>query len=853
MSRVSRFTVVPCLPERIKQLQDIARNLWWCWDPEAVDLFFRVDRDLWIATNQNPIRVLSEVRQARLEALAQDDSFLAHLDRVSIKLARYMAGSHWREHNPDFPGDFSVAYFSAEFGLHESVCIYSGGLGVLAGDHLKAASDLGLPLVGVGLLYREGYFSQYLNAEGWQQETYPRNDFYNMCISQVKDGEGKHVVIEVEYPTRMVKAYVWKCQVGRVPLYLLDCDHEDNAPEDRAITGQLYGGDRETRIRQEVMLGQGGVIALRALGIRPTVFHMNEGHAAFLALQRIREMVLDTDLDFNQAAEIVKAGCWFTTHTPVPAGNDMFDPGLIEHYFRKYCQDTGISVGHLLSLGRQNPADNREAFCMTVLALKLSAGANGVSKLHGEVARNMWNLTWQGVPEDEVPIGSITNGIHSRSFISRDLSELFDRYLGPGWVNQPDDLSIWQRIDAVPDTELWRTHERRRDRLIAFARRRLHVQYANRGAPASELRVCNEVLDPEVLTIGFARRFATYKRATLILKDVERLKRIMLDPERPVQFIIAGKAHPQDTAGKQLIRDLLHFAREAECRHRFIFIEDYDINVARYMVQGVDCWLNTPRRPMEASGTSGMKASANGALNISIPDGWWCEAEYLGPNGWSIGKGENYDSIEEQDEVESQAFYDLLEQEIVPLFYDRGTDGLPRGWVRSMKSAIRTIGPVFNTYRMVQDYTDAAYLPCARRGLALAADAGKRGAALADWKQRVRSAWDHVGVADITSGPTENLPVGSHLAVTAQVHLGELSHEDVSVELYYGDLDPHGQIPRGEVNVMTCKGSGENNMALFEGVVPCKKTGQLGFTVRVLPSHPDLAEKHETCLIKWAE
>ena len=852
MPRVTKYTVVPRLPERIGRLLDIADNIWWCWDPEAIDLFFRIDRDLWVETHENPRRLLGEVSQLRLEELAKSDSFLAHLDRVWQRLQDYMASNTWLERNPQAPKEICIAYMSAEFGLHECISIYSGGLGVLAGDHLKAASDLGLPLAGIGLLYREGYFRQYCNADGWQQENYPRNDFCNMPITLVRDESGEPLVIEVEYPGHMVKAYVWKCQVGRVPLYLLDSDHEDNSRVDRAITGQLYGGDRETRIRQEIMLGMGGVIALHKLGLRPTTYHMNEGHSAFMTLQRVRDLVTQEGISFHHALETVKAGSFFTTHTPVPAGNDMFDPGMIDNYFRTFCKDAGINLNQLLALGRQNPNDSREPFCMTVLALKLSAGANGVSKLHGEVARNMWMQTWKDVPEHEVPITSITNGIHTRSWISRDLADLYDRYLGPDWVNSPDDQTIWKRIDEVPDTELWRTHERRRERLVNFARRRLLRQLTFRGAPSSERRQATEILDPEVMTIGFARRFATYKRSTLILRDPERLKRILTHPERPAQLIIAGKAHPADTQGKELIRQLIHFARDPDVRNHVVFLEDYDINVARYMVQGVDCWLNTPRRPMEASGTSGMKAAVNGALNISIPDGWWCEAELMGDNGWSIGKGEHYDSTEEQDLVESEALYEILEKEVLPMFYARGSDGLAREWISRMKTAIRTICPVFNTYRMVQEYSDRFYTPLSNRRLDFRKDDRKLAGILAEWKERVQKAWAQVHFFNIESGPTEGLLVGSNLQVSAEIHLGDLESEDVTVEIYYGDLDPHGEILLGRTMEMSCAKTLGNGNYRFEGAIPCKDTGQQGFTLRIVPNHPDLAHKHETALITWA-
>ena len=852
MATVSKFTVVPRLPERLEVLSEIANNLWWCWNHDAIDMFHRMDRDLWTRVHQNATKMLGSISQLRLEELAQDDSFLAHMDRVATKLNAYMDSSPWKAKNPEAPEDFRVAYMSAEFGLHESMRIYSGGLGILAGDHLKASSDLGLPLVGIGLLYRGGYFSQYLSTDGWQQETYPHNDFYNMPITQERDADGHPLTITVNYPEGPVVVNIWRCQVGRVPLYLLDCDHEANSPATRSITAQLYGGDHETRVRQEILLGMGGVLAMHAVGVHPTTYHMNEGHAAFMTLQRIKELIAEEGMTFDQAAETVKAGSFFTTHTPVPAGNDMFEPGLVERYFRGYCSEVGITFERFLQLGRQNPNDTHEPFCMTVLALRLSSGANGVSKLHGEVARGMWNLTWNGVPEDEVPITSITNGIHTRSVISRDLSDLYDRYLGPGWVNSPDDHSIWKRIDEVPDTELWRTHERRRERLVNFARLRLVSQYENRGAPDTELKICREVLNPDALTIGFARRFATYKRATLILRDPERLKRILTNTDRPVQFIIAGKAHPQDAAGKQLIRALQQFAKEPEIRRHFVFLEDYDINVARYMVQGVDCWLNTPRRPMEASGTSGMKASANGALNISIPDGWWCEAEHLSPNGWSIGRGEHYDDLAEQDRVESEALYELFEKEIVPTFYQRANDDLPREWIHRMKSAIGTIGPVFNTYRMVQEYTDRCYIPSSLRRKALKADSHARAIALSDWKQKVHSQWSTVTVRAIEADASDSLLVGASLPVSAEVSLGDLSPSDVTVEVYFGTLNAEDQIEKGVATEMVADKEVGGGFYRYTGEIRCDDTGQQGFTVRVFPNNPDLAQRHETTLITWA-
>lgn len=852
MPRVSTFTVVPKLPPALEPLLSIAHNLWWCWDHEAIELFYRIDRGLWEAAGQNPVSLLGDVSQVRLEELARDEGYLAQLSRVWQRLQTYLKATPWRDKHPDAPQDFNVAYLSAEFGLHESVCIYSGGLGLLAGDHLKSSSDLGLPLVGVGMFYREGYHRQYLNADGWQQERYPRNDVYKLPLKLVRDKKGAPLTIELPFPDRAVKVRVWRCDVGRTPLFLLDTDFDANDPDDREITGQLYGGDRDTRIRQEIVLGMGAVRALHAMDIHPTVYHMNEGHSAFMTLERIKDLMRGEGLTFDHAVEAVKTASVFTTHTPVSAGNDMFAPEMVAHYFRKYCDEIGITTDQLLALGRQDPTDVREPFCMTVLALKLSAAANGVSKLHGEVARDMWARTWKDVPVDEVPITSITNGVHTRFWISRDIGGLYDRYLGPSWGTDPGDTDLWAQIDDIPDAELWRTHERRRERLVNFARRRLAAQLKGRGASNSEIAAAAEVLDPEALTIGFARRFATYKRANLFLTDQERLVRILKHEKRPIQFIIAGKAHPQDNLGKEVIRNIVHFMRRYELRNQLVFIEDYDINVARYMVEGCDCWMNTPRRPMEASGTSGMKAAANGVLNISVLDGWWCEAQPMGEVGWTIGHGEMYSNTDEQDLVESEMLYELLEREVAPTFYDRGRDGLPRNWIRMMKNSIRMICPVFNTHRMVSEYTDRFYLPCTIRRNALRAEKRARSSELTAWKQRVRTSWEKVHFLSVESGPTEALPFDSHLPVRADLFLDKLTDNDVVVEMYHGDVDTFGRISNGKATPMRCVEKLDGSIYRFEGAIRCDKTGQRGFTVRAIPSHVDLAHKHETALICWA-
>ena len=848
--RIRTFTVLPRLPERLQPLHEIAYNMWWSWNHEAVFLFRRIDEDLFTELQNSPVKLLGQVDQERFDQLLQDESFLAHMDRVYAALKEYLAGSAWYQEAFRSDKEMRIAYFSAEFGIHESIPVYSGGLGALAGDHLKAASDLGEPLVGVGLMYRLGYFRQYLNHDGWQQEHYPENDFFNLPLIPENDSSGKPILIAVPFPGRDVFARIWRIQVGRVPLYLLDTNVPQNSSDDRGITSQLYGGDQEMRIRQEMILGIGGIRALRTLGLTPTVCHMNEGHSAFLGLERIRVMMEERGLTFDEAREAVTAGNVFTTHTPVPAGNDIFPPHLVEKYLGPYTEHLGIDHQTLLGLGRQNPQDHNEQFCMTVLALRLANVSNGVSRLHGTVSRRMWRNIWPQIPEAEVPITSITNGIHTQSWLSPELAQLYDRYLGTQWRTRPEDPKIWQRVDNIPDAELWRTHERRRERLVVFARHRLQTQLRRRGAPPAEVHLAEEVLHPEALTIGFSRRFATYKRGTLILKDPDRLCRLLNDKDRPVQLIFAGKAHPKDHGGKELIAEIVRFARRPEFRHRIVFIEDYDINVCRYLVQGVDVWLNNPRRPLEASGTSGMKAAANAGLNLSVLDGWWAEG-YAGDNGWAIGAGEEYTDLAYQDDVESRAIYDLLEQEIVPLFYSRSSDGVPRGWMHMVKQSLKTICPVYNTNRMLQEYMRIGYWPSHERFMNLTRDDTRGARELTAWRHRVAQAWPEVRIERVTSSGGDSTSVGSHLDVDAQVYLGSLSPDDVEVQLFHGRVDSLGEIPQPETNPMSVNGSPEGGLYHYRGQIPCRSSGQHGFAVRVIPRHPGLANPFATGLVVW--
>jgi len=853
MIPLKTFNIIPALPKKLEPLKIIAYNLQWTWNHETLDLFRRLDRDLWEETDHNPVKMLGQVSQERLEALAEDDGFLSHLNRVSENLETYLNEPTWyqktyRNENQDI----KIAYFSAEFGLTECMPNYSGGLGVLAGDHLKSASDLGLPMVGIGLLYQEGYFRQYLNADGWQGELYPENDFYNMPIQLQYNDDGSPMIIEVDYPGRKVFAQIWKVQVGRVSLFFLDTNIAVNNEADRNITDELYGGDNETRIQQEIMLGIGGVRALKILGIKPTVFHMNEGHSAFLALERIRLCIEDYHLSFEEAKELTKASNIFTTHTPVPAGIDRFSPQLVEKYFSNYYPLLNISKNDFLLLGRKNHSDSNENFSMAILAIKLAGYINGVSKLHAEISREMWNEMWPKIPTDEIPITSISNGIHPSSWISKDMEDLYNRYLGTTWMKKPADLTIWKRVEQIPAEELWRTHERRRERMVAFTRARLRKQLERQGALPSDIEKADEVLDPEALTIGFARRFTTYKRATLILHDLDRLTKIVGNVDYPVQIIFAGKAHPQDTPGKELLRKIIHLARKDEFRQHIVFLEDYDMVISRYLVQGVDVWLNTPRRSMEASGTSGMKASVNGVINMSIPDGWWNEA-YNSKVGWAIGGGENYEDHNYLDEVESQSIYNILEKEIIPLFYDRGNNNLPRKWIELMKNSMTQICPIFNTNRMVREYTERYYIPAQKKYQLFIEKDQKRTKELIKWKSHIISNWPKIQFVKIyENGPSQH-QVGTKIDIKAQVFLGDLKPKDICVEIYHGYVNTNNKITNGVIEAMECTElNKDESVYTFIGSFPCRTSGLYGYTVRIIPKNENLIYPHETGLILWA-
>ena len=853
MKPVHTFKVVPSLPPELEKLRLLAYNLRWSWNHDTIALFRRLDSDLWEETFHNPVLMLGNIDQNKLETAAQDEGFLAQLNRVAEDLEVYLEGrSTWFTQNYERKSPPLIASFSPDCCITAFLSIFAGGLGVLAGDHLKSASDLGVPLIGMGILYQQGYFQQYLNEAGWQQEVYKNNDFNNLPLTLIRDEEGDPLKVTVPHPGREVVLQIWKAQVGRVPLYLLDTNIPENDPKDRDITDQLYGGTTEMRIRQEMVLGIGGYRAIKAMKLSPKVYHMNEGHSAFLALERTRRYMEAHDFTFAEAREAALAGLVFTTHTPVPAGHDYFTPSLVEKYLGNYIQKLGLTRQEFLALGRKNPNDENESFCMTVLALRMAVYSNGVSKLHGKVSREMWQELYPGVPTEEIPITHITNGVHFPSWLSAEMKEIYDRYLGLRWREDPGDEELWQRLARISVEELWRVRERRRERLVAFCRRRLRSQLKRRGASQAALQAADEVLDPTVLTIGFARRFATYKRATLLLRDPDRLDRILNHPDHPVQVIFSGKAHPQDDPGKELIRRIADLAQQERFQRRIVFIEDYDMAVARYLYQGVDVWLNTPLRPREASGTSGMKSAANGGLNLSVLDGWWDEA-YSPEVGWAIGRRETYQDRDYQDQIEAEALYGLLEKEIAPMFYQRDEHRLPQRWIAKIKNSLQSLCPFFNTHRMVSEYTEKFYLPVFNHFQRFTADGMEKATDLAAWKSRLREHWSEVQVVNLLTGNIAEVEVGENFQVQAQIQLGSLDPEDVTAELYWGPVNPQGEIARGRCAPLSLESRSKKDVYLYQTQVTAEESSGLhGYTVRILPHHPDLETPFIPGLITWA-
>ena len=846
MQALRSFTVRPRLPEALEPLEALAMNLRWSWDDRTRDLFRWVDPEAWDATRHDPVELLSTVRPERFEALADDPAFLRFLGKVRDGLDRYLDSPRWFQHRTASPLT-RVAYFSPEFGIAESLPQYSGGLGILAGDHLKSASDLGVPLVGVGLFYRHGYFRQRLSDDGWQEERFPDQDPWAMALTRCEGA-----LVEVELAGAPLVAQVWRADVGRVPLYLLDTDLDDNPPELRGITDRLYGGDIEHRLRQEILLGIGGVRALDSVGIDAQVFHTNEGHAGFLGLERIRRAIVDDGLTYSEAIEATRAASIFTTHTPVPAGIDRFPRELIERYFGGWAEECGVTLDDLMDLGLRPDAHEAEPddqrFNMAVMGLRLAARSNAVSKLHGAVSREMFSDLWPDLPEDEVPITSVTNGVHAGTWVSADMSDLLSRHVLPEWDEA--DVTSWARIWNAPDDELWRVKEQARSRLVAFVRSRLKRRAIETGTSASEASWADEVLDPHALTIGFARRFATYKRANLLLAQTDRLQALLLDPDRPVQFVFAGKAHPADDDGKEMIRQIVSFATDLGVRHRFVFLDDYDISVARALYHGSDIWLNTPRRPHEACGTSGEKAALNGTLNCSILDGWWDEL-FDGSNGWAITSAEDIDDQQARDRVEADGLFDLLERQIAPLFHDRRGHRVPRHWLARIKQNLASLGPAVVASRMVRDYVTELYEPTAASAATLRSDGHARARDLAAWKHRVLTAWSEVSVVDV-EGRDDEAELGGVQPLRVTVDLGSLNPDDVQVQVIHGRVAPHGALADHRTTVLARSTNGEGSKVVFEGAVPCEVPGRYGYTVRVAPAHPHLPSPLDLGRVTWA-
>ena len=839
MKALRSFTVRPKLPAALAPLHELAMNLRWSWDDRTRDLFRWVDPDQWEVTGHDPVRLLGLVRRERLEQLAKDPAFTAFLGEVHGDLQRYLDSERWFQNRDGSPLQ-SIAYFSPEFGIAEALPQYSGGLGVLAGDHLKAASGLGVPLTGIGLFYRQGYFRQELNADGWQQERYPTLDPHAMALTLV-DGAR----ITVDLAGTPLHAQIWRADVGRVRLYLLDADVDENDTEGRLVTDRLYGGDpQEHRIRQEMLLGIGGVRAIEALGVPTQVFHTNEGHAGFLGLERIRRLIKDDGLTFLEAIEAVRSGTVFTTHTPVPAGIDQFERPLMERYFTAWAQECGVAFDDLMDLGHFPGAEKDDPFNMAVMGMRLAGMSNAVAKLHGDTSRRMFQSLWPDVPVDEVPITSVTNGVHAHTWTSPEMDDLLSRYVLPAWHEaEADD---WARIDDIRDDELWRAREQGRDRMVAFVRQRLRASLVARGMSASDASWADEALDSRILTVGFARRFATYKRANLLLSQPDRLKALLLSPDRPIQIVFAGKAHPHDDAGKEMIRQIIQFSSDPEIRHRMMFVPDYDIAVARTLYQGCDVWLNNPRRPLEACGTSGEKAALNGSLQCSILDGWWDEM-FDGENGWAISSAEGYEDTKRRDAVEAASLFDLLERQIVPLYYDRFEGPVPRRWVRRIKSSLRSLGPQVVASRMVKDYVEQLYEPIAAQATALTADSQARARSLAAWKQRVAKGWDGVKIVSVeTESAVTDLGTSRH--VDAVVDLGSLGADDVAVELLHGVVGPNDELVSPQRLAMSPAGDDGR----YSGSFTCDTAGRYGFTVRVVPAHVDLTTPLELGQIVWA-
>ncbi len=845
----NRITVNPQLPKRISRLSEVANNLWWSWNTEFLKLFKMIDIETWEKCAKNPVRFLKNVEQSKLEEAAKNLDFLSEYDEIIENFDGYMK-SHNTWFKKTYPKDENslIAYFSAEYGLDETLSIYSGGLGILSGDHVKSASDLGLPFVAVGLLYKNGYFHQRINGYGVQETEYKNIDVYNLPILPVKDENGEDLVIDVRFPRKKIFLKVWKINVGRVTLYLLDSDIPQNTDDYRNVTLKLYGGDREMRIQQEIVLGMGGVRLLKTLGLKPTVYHMNEGHSAFATLELMKDIIAEQGTSFEVAREIITSKTIFTTHTPVPAGNDIFDTELVEKYFKNFWSRLNLNREQFLHLGMKTAEGELEkGFNMGFLALKIAGKKNGVSKLHGAVSRELFGEIWPDIAANESPITYVTNGVHTCSWLAPNIKHLYNKYLIPYWQDSIYEPATWKKIENIPNDKLWKEHNSRKEKLLELVRENITNRFKGTNIDTKDLVPS---LRSDVLTIGFARRFATYKRATLIFKDLERITKILNDEERPVQLIFAGKAHPADKEGQDLIKYIHEVSMMPQFKGKVFLLEDYNIAVARHLVSGVDVWLNNPRRPMEASGTSGQKASINGVVNFSVLDGWWAEG-YNKKNGWAIGTNEEYDSYEAQDKADSDSIYYTLENVIIPAYYNKDKNGLSTEWLRLMKESIMSTGAEFSTSRMVAEYTTRLYMPLCDLSNKYFSDI-KNVEEFESWKKSIYTNWNDITISQLNNLDNISIDAGNNIDVMCSVNLPNVNVENIETQVYYGKIGDGGTIENISIIPMKLVNSDDNERNYtFAAKIELNSGGNYGYTFRVMPKHPMLIDSENMNLVKW--
>mgnify|MGYP002535125984 FL=1 len=848
----NKITVNPQLPKRIGKLSEIANNLWWSWNTEFLRLFKMIDRDLWETCEKNPVKFLKQVSQDRLEAVATNQEFLKEYDRLAKEFDDYVTSKNtWFSNKyPENKKDL-IAYFSAEYGLDQTIPIYSGGLGILSGDHLKSASDLGIPLVAVGLLYKNGYFHQKINGYGDQETEYNNIDLSNLPINPVKDENGDELKIYVKFEKRKIYLKVWQINVGRIKLYLLDSDIDENKQEDREVTLKLYGGDQEMRIKQEIVLGMGGTNLLtRALGLNPTVYHMNEGHSAFLILELIKNIIKEKKVSFEVAKDIASSKTVFTTHTPVPAGNDIFPIALVEKYFKEFWPRLGLEREEFLKLGMKPCTDLEPGFNMGILALKVAGKKNGVSKLHGAVSRELFGDVWPEIAANESPITYVTNGIHTCSWLAPSLKELYNKYLIPYWQDNIYKDEVWENINNIPNKELWEIHQKRKQKLLEIVKESTTNRLRRSGYSYEEINDITSKLNPNALTIGFARRFATYKRATLIFRDLERITQILNNAERPVQLIFAGKAHPADKEGQDLIKRIHEISMMPQFKGKIFLLENYNIAMSRYLVSGVDVWLNNPRRPMEASGTSGQKASVNGVINFSVLDGWWAEG-YNQENGWTIGTNAEFTSYEEQDDADSQSMYRTLEEKIIPTYYDKDENGISEKWMKIMKNSITSTGGKYSTSRMLVDYTNNLYMPLCNLTKKYYENIDNV-AEFNLWKKNLYINWKDIKITQKNNLNNITMDAGNNIEVKCEVQLPNISVDNIEAQCYYGKILDNGIVENVSIIPMKLTAKDEENKIYeYTTKIELRTGGNYGYTFRVMPKHEMLLDSENLNLVKW--